>query len=217
MVRQGKNGSGIDGVIVSVLDPPIAGDYVIANPTGRGRRESGEVQRQLVSGVHDDVAVIYFAEERADISEARVIAGQVTPNLGGCEQMVVVRDFRRGDIGLLNYGISTVMEVGNRRSELCDFQRGMRQTLSPLDLVPVNFEVCAQAEAVRHAGVKDSSEIDEADFVSSGGEAQIWFYDTPVSMSVFDRKTERFWLLVMSLADGGVDGGVRGMEPTFGN
>ena len=149
MIRQRLHGCGEGGVVVAVLDPAVAGDHVIAHPAGRWRRRSGETQGQFVAGVHDYVTVIDLIEQRTHVAEARVVALQVAPDLCGRRDVVVVGNLRRRGVRLMDGRVAAITEVGRRWIDVGDFQGRVRQAARPLDLVPVDFEVGAQAEFVR--------------------------------------------------------------------
>ena len=78
------------------------------------------------------------------------------------------------------------MQIGIGRREARDFKRGVGQALRPLDMVPVDFEICAEAQAMRRSGTEDAGEVDEAYFIAACGEAEVGPHDEPVALGVFD-------------------------------
>ena len=61
----------VGGVVVAVLDPTVAGEDEVADPAGWGWGGGGEAEAHLITGVHDDRAVIGVGEELADIAHLR--------------------------------------------------------------------------------------------------------------------------------------------------
>src|SRR3984957_5233491 len=129
VVRQRLYGSRVSGVVVAVLDPPIAGDHVIPDPSRWRRGLFWKPQADLVPGVHDHIAVIGRGQQSADIAVTRVVAFELTPDLLAGGDAVVVGYLRRRSVCLVHHGIAPVMKISQRWVQLRDFELCIGQAL----------------------------------------------------------------------------------------
>ena len=136
VVGQGLHGSRVDGVVVSVLNPAVAGDHIIPHPSGGRRRLLGKTQANLVAGIHDHIAVIDGGQQFADIAVASVVTLEITPDLLAGGDPVVVGQLGRRSIGLVDHGISAVMKIGQRRIQSRDLELSTRAGPAPTRLNP---------------------------------------------------------------------------------
>ena len=206
VIGQRQHGLGKCGIVVAVLDPAVALDDEIAHPARRRRRLLGEAQRHLVAGVHDDVAVVDGFEQFAHVAVARVVADQVAPVLLGALDPVVVGHFRSARAhGHVHDGISAIVQVGHRRIESHLFQWRIGHTLRPLDRVPINFQVRAQAHAARRSGTKDVGQIEQNRFLAARGKTEIVLRRDPAAVAVGHFEAQPMCAPAIALRDGDVD------------
>ncbi len=64
------------------------------------------------------------------------------------------------------------------------FDLCLGQALGPLYLIPIDFEVSAQAQFMRGAGQEDVLQIDEAGFLTAGRETEICLGGAPSAVTV---------------------------------
>ena len=106
----------------------------------------------------------------------------------------------------MNRRVAAIMQVGRRRIDVRDFQGSVGQAARPLNLVPVDFEVGAKPEFARRSLSEDAGQVNKADLVAPGGEAEIRVRYGPFAVAIGDFEAERHGLLVLALAERDVDG-----------
>ena len=117
----------------------------------------------------------------------------------------------------MDHRVSPVMKIGQRRIQARDLEPRIGQALRPLDGIPIDLEVCSQAQFVRCAGQKDILQVDEAGLLAARREAQVRPGGAPSAVPIrhFEAKSAR--LLLASLADRNVYRGVGRVHPSLGN
>jgi len=105
----------------------------------------------------------------------------------------------------MDHGEAAIVQVRGVCFQASYFERTVCQAARPLNLIPVDFEVCTEAKFVRNSGAKDSGEIDEASLLSSGGETKIGAHHNPPAVWAWNLKAQRMRLLVTALGYGHVN------------
>src|SRR6202035_1714453 len=109
VIRQRRDGLRKRSVVIAVLDPPVSHDHKVALPASLKWRLLRKPQSHLVAGIHDNVAIINLGQKLSHISKSRVITSQVAPFLFRCFQVIVVGNFWRRVVGLMNRRVAAIM------------------------------------------------------------------------------------------------------------
>jgi hypothetical protein len=203
-------------VEVAVLHPAVAHEHEVAHEPLGGGRGLGKAQGQLVSRVHDHVAVVDFLKQLADVSEARVVAAQVEP-AGGRPRQAVARALRRARAVLLGDGVAAIAQLGRGQGKTSRLQLHVGTTFRPADAVPEDLEVRGEPKESRSTGREEPCQVEKHRLVLAGGKAEAGPRLAEPAVGVGHEQGQAARLRVGALADGDVDRAVRGMNPALGD
>src|SRR5882672_5632454 len=97
------------------------------------------------------------------------------------------------------------MQLGHRGIYSDRFQLRIGKPLGPLDRVPEDLEISTQPQAASCTRKENACEIEQADLLAPGREAQVRSGHNPAALAIGDFHAQRLWMDFLTLTDRHVD------------
>src|SRR4051812_19040358 len=93
------------------------------------------------------------------------------------------------------------MQIGGGRTQTNCLHLNVRAACSPLDLIPVDFQISPNTNVTRCTGMKYVRQIKENGFLATRGKSKVGLSDHPATMTIRNFETHRMSLPALSLGD----------------